>query len=43
MISRIYDKLLYRYLYAENWLFYQIDRMVDYRKNVRWIKQNGPV
>lgn len=40
IFSKIYDIMLYLYLYASNWFVYQTDRYIEFRENVRWIKEN---
>lgn len=40
-ISKLYDKLLYRYIYLENMFWARIDDFNDFRKNAYWIQKNG--
>lgn len=42
IFSKLYDMALYTYLYAWIWIDQKVDRFVDYRANVKWIKANGP-
>jgi hypothetical protein len=41
ILSAIYDKMLYSYAYMEIFLNQTWDRIVDYRRNVKWVKKNG--
>jgi hypothetical protein len=34
--------MLYTYCYAEVWFWQISERYHDYRRNVNWIKRNGP-
>ena len=41
-IQKIYDKMLYVYCYVDIYFNQKIDQWLDYRANVKWIKENGP-
>lgn len=40
-ISKLYDMLLYRYIYLENMFWAKVDDFDDFRKNAHWIQKNG--
>lgn len=42
IFSYIYDKMLYAYAYVEIVLCQWFDKVVDFRRNVNWIRKNGP-
>lgn len=42
ILSAIYDKALYTYSYVDIIINQTIDRFVDYRANVKWVRKNGP-
>lgn len=42
IITKLYDKLLYWYLYAWIVIDHKVDEYQEHRANLRWIRKNGP-
>lgn len=42
IFSKLYDALLFTYLYVWIVIDQKIDQFVDFRANVKWIRKNGP-